>query len=142
MSYQAVLGFYEKLVIDALAPLPVSVNNQFLGDNDEQDEFGYVRVNFGLTTELNVGCGPSELLRGSLVCEVYSRKGTGPGRGRTLILPAIQQLNALNGIKPVVGQAVVARITQIVGPSQTALEGRPYHLTRFSCGLQARYDGP
>ena len=81
MSYQAVLGFYEQLVITALAPLPVHVNNQFMEGFDAEDEFGLVRVNFGLTTELNVGCGPAENLRGSLVCEVYTRKGTGPGRG-------------------------------------------------------------
>lgn len=142
MSYQAVLGFYEKLIIDALAPLQVFVNNQAIRGFDERSEYGFVRVNFGLTTEQNVGCEDIEFLRGSLVCEVYSRKDEGPGRGRELILPAIRALTRLNGVRGVPGQPLLARAGQITGPSQFAPEGRPHHLTRFSCPIHARYDGP
>ena len=142
MSYQALRGVYEQLVITALAPVPVYVDNQFVGDLDAEDEFGLVRVNFGLTSELTVGCGPLEFLRGSLVCEVYTKKGTGPGRGLELITPVARELCALNGVKATAGQTTVARVGQLVGPSQTALEGRPYHLTRLSAAIHGRYDGP
>ena len=142
MSYQALRGVYEQLVITALAPVPVYVNNQLIDDQDADDEFGFVRVNFGLTSELTVGCSPMEFLRGSLVCEVYTKKGEGPARGLELITPVVRQLCALNGVKAAAGQATVARVGQIVGPSQTALEGRPYHLTRLSVPIHGRYDGP
>lgn len=142
MTYQAIRGTYEALIINALAPVPVYVQNQFIQDLDEQDEYAFVRVNFGLTSENTVGCAPMEFVRGSLVCEVYTAKGTGPGRGLELITPVVKALTELNRPMRQPGSLVTARVGQIKGPSQTALEGQPLHLTRLSCSVHASYDGP
>ena len=141
MSFQAVRGAYEQAVIAALAPIPVFVGNQAVEDLDAASEYGMVRVSFGETTELNVGCEPSENLQGALVCEVYTRKGEGPGRGLELITPVVVALNQMNKSPAQTGQQVITRVTQISGPSQVALDDVPHYMTRLSCGVRARYDG-
>lgn len=141
MTYQAVRGVYEQAVIDALAPLQVFVANQSMEDLDAATEFGYVRINFGLTTEQNIGCAAAENLRGSLICEVYTRKGVGPGRGLQLITPVIRDLVLLNKTISTEGQQIIARIGAVRGPEQSAPEGRPHYVTRFSCPIRAKYVG-
>jgi hypothetical protein len=137
-TLQEIRGVYERVVIDAAAPVPTYVENQSSVEFDEIDEYVLVRVNFGLMQELNIGCEATEFIRGSLVCEIYTPKGRGPGRGLEIAQPIIQALCTLNRPTAQSGQLIIARIGAIVGPRQTSPERRPHHFTGFSCPIRAR----
>jgi len=137
-TLQQVRGIYERVVIDAAAPVPAYVENQDAVQFQELSEYAFVRVNFGMMQEANVGCEATEHIRGSLVCEIYTKKGTGPGRGLEIAQPVIQALSALNAITAPAGQLITARTGRIVGPTQAHLQERPHHFTRFSCAIYAR----
>jgi hypothetical protein len=137
-TLQQIRGVYERVVIDAASPVAVYAENQSAVDFDEKDEYVFARVSFGMMQELYVGCESSELIRGSLVCEIYTKKGVGPGRGLAIAQPIIKALSALNAPLAIPAQAIIARIGRISGPAQAALDGRPHHFTRFSCPIYAR----
>jgi len=137
-TLQEIRGVYERVVIDAASPVATYVENQSSVEFDEIDEYVLVRVNFGLMQELNIGCEATEFIRGSLVCEIYTPKGRGPGRGLEIAQPIIQALCTLNKPTAENGQLIIARVGAIVGPRQTPLERRPHHFTGFSCPIYAR----
>ena len=142
MTLQAIRRFYEAPLITAYGALtpavPVYVDNQPLPDTTSLSEYVLLRLSFGLTTEPTLA-GSFDWHRGSLVVEVYSAKGVGPGRGQTLIQTAINTLTAMNATQGTAVNSVRGSVGSIVGPSFFALEGTPHYLTRMSTAFQARY---
>lgn len=137
-TLQEIRGVYERVVIDAIAPVPTYAENQSAVEFGELSEYAFIHVNFGMMQELNVGCEATEFIRGSLVCEIYTKKGAGPGRGLEIAQPVIQALSTLNAPTTPAGQVIIARVGRIVGPTQASLQERPHHFTRFSCPIYAR----
>lgn len=139
MTLQAVRKVLEDAVkagAGAVTPaVPVYVDNQAYTDNDAAKEFVLVRVNFGTTTEPTF-CENVEHLRGSLVVEVFTPKGKGPGRGQTVATEIARQLN---GLKYHSAAGPKARMLEINGPSFTAMDGRPHFMTRLSGPLLASF---
>jgi hypothetical protein len=138
INLQRIRGTYERIVIDAANPVPVYVENQQIVELESIDEYCLVRVNFGITQELVIGARAVWNIRGSLVCEIFTRKGIGPGRGFQIASPIIEALSALNGSMPTASQQVIARVGRLVGPTQAQLQDQPRHFTRFSMPIQAR----
>jgi hypothetical protein len=134
---QKIRGVYERIVIDA-ATIPTYVENQSAVDFDKLDEYCLVRVNFGLIQDSVIGAPAQWHVRGSLVCEIYSRKNIGPGRGIEIASPIIADLSALNGPIPPLEQEIIARVGPVTGPTQAQLQDRPHHFTRFSMPITAR----
>lgn len=135
---QPVRGVYERIVINAMVPVPVFVDNQAVVDLDALDEYCLVRINFGEVQAPVVGHCSQWHIRGSLVCEIYTRKGIGPGRGMQIAAPAMRALTALNDLPATDTQQVIARVGPISGPTQDQLTPRPHHFTRFSVPIRAR----
>jgi hypothetical protein len=135
---QQIRGIYERIVIDAANPVPTFVENQSTVDFDALSEYCLVRVNFGLIQEPVIG-GPAQWnVRGVVVCEIYSRKNIGPGRGIEIAAPIIDALSALNAPTPPATQQIIARVGPVTGPTQAQLQDRPHHFTRFSLPILAR----
>ena len=143
MTLQAVRRFFEQPVETGLRgvdpTLKVFTDNQTYVSDNAESEFVLMRVNFGPTTEQTF-CGPMERIRGSLVVEIYTPKGRGPGRAQEIASEVAFALNSLprhtNTTTP---DVVSGRINEINGPTFTPLDGRPHLLTRLSCGFQAAY---
>jgi hypothetical protein len=144
MTLQAIRAVIEQPIIAAFAaltpPIPVYVDNQRYTDDDADSEFALLRLQWGLMNEPSIGCGPGELLRGSLVVELFVPKGAGPGRAQAAITPVLQALAGLSGsLQP--GPAV-AQVGRINGPTFTPLDGRPHLMARVTAPVRGRYDGP
>lgn len=137
-TLQEIRGVYERVVIDAADPVLVFAENQSAVDFDELDEYCFVRVSFGMMQEPVIGCEYMEMIRGSLVCEIFTRKNIGPGRGLEIAQPIIQALCTLNAPTTPAGQAIIAKVGSLQGPTQAQLQDRPHHFTRFSLPLYAR----
>lgn len=135
---QQIRGIYERIVIDAASPVPVFVENQSALDFDALSEYCLVRVNFGLIQEPVIGAQAQWNVRGVIVCEIYSRKNIGPGRGIEIATPIIDALSALNGPVYPATQQIIARVGAATGPTQAQLQDRPHHFTRFSMAFLAR----
>ena len=139
MTLQAVRKVLEDAVkagAGAVTPaVPVYVDNQEYTDNDATKEFVLVRVNFGEITEPTF-CENVEDLRGTIVIEIYTPKGQGPGRGQTLATEISKQLNAL---RYHAAAGAKARVLSLNGPSFSALDGRPHFMSRLSGSLIAAY---
>jgi hypothetical protein len=144
MSYQAIRARFESPLITAYAALtpavPVYVDNQPLVDLSATTEYVLLRLSFGTTTEPTI-ISSLDLVRGSLVVEVYNAKGVGPGRGQTLITTAVNTLTAMNATQGTAVNNVRGSVGNIIGPAFFALEGQPHYLTRISVAFQARYTG-
>jgi hypothetical protein len=136
---QQIRGIYERIVIDAANPVPVYVENQSAVDFSALDEYCLVSVNFGLMHEPVIGAQAQWHVRGSVVCEIFTRKGIGPGRGMQIAAPIIEALSELNGTIPPASQQIIARVGPLTGPTQAQLIDRPHHFTRFSMPLAARH---
>lgn len=135
---QRIRGIYERVVIDAASPVLAYVENQSAVDFDALDEYCKVSVNFGLIQNSVIGAPAQWNVRGSLVCEIYTRKNIGPGRGIQIAGPIIEALSALNAPIPPASQEIIARVGVVTGPTQAQLQDRPHHFTRFSMPFAAR----
>lgn len=144
MTYQAIRARFESPLITAYGaltpPVPVYVDNQPLVDLSSVTEYVLLRLSFGTTTEPTIASS-FDLVRGSLVVEVYNAKGVGPGRGQTLITTAVNTLTAMNATQGTAVNNVRGSVGNIIGPAFFALEGQPHYLTRISVSFQARYTG-
>lgn len=144
MTYQAIRARFESPLITAYSaltpPVPVYVDNQPLVDLSSVTEYVLLRLSFGTTTEPTIASS-FDLVRGSLVVEVYNAKGVGPGRGQTLITTAVNTLTAMNATQGTAVNNVRGSVGNIIGPAFFALEGQPHYLTRISVSFQARYTG-
>jgi len=135
---QKIRGVYERIVIDSAAPVPVYAENQSAVDFGELAEYCLISVSFGRIQDAVIGAPAQWHVRGSLVCEIYSRKNIGPGRGIQIAGPIIDALTALNGPIPPPEQEIIARVGPVTGPRQSQLQDRPHHFTRFSMPFLAR----
>jgi hypothetical protein len=92
-------------------------------------------------TENTIGvCGDTEFIRGSLVIEVFTPKGAGPGRGQEAAQALWQALMPLNrAIGATTG--VIARTGPVRGAAFTPLQGRPHFMTRLDMPIRARWMG-
>lgn len=134
---QKIRGVYERIVIDN-SDAPVYVENQSAVDFEALDEYCLVYVNFGLIQDAVIAAPAQWNVRGSLVCEIFTRKNIGPGRGIQIATPVIEALSALNGPVTQADQEIVARVGPVTGPTQAQLQDRPHHFTRFSMPFLAR----
>lgn len=138
IDLQPIRGIYERIAIDATGIVPVYVENQATLDFSAIDEFCCFYVNFGEMQEGVIGARPQWHVRGSLVCEIYTRKNIGAGRGLQIASPIIEALMALNGSTPPLEQQIIARVGPLTGPAQAQLRTGPHHFTRFSMPFSAR----
>lgn len=136
---QQIRGIYERIVIDAADPVPTYVENQSAVEFGAVDEYCFVRVNFGLMQEGVIGARAQWHVRGSLVCEIFTRKSIGPGRGMQIAAPIIEALSDLNNSIPTASQQIIARVGPLTGPTQAQLQDLPHHFTRFSMPFAARH---
>jgi hypothetical protein len=143
VTLQLIRAAYEQPIIAAFAtatpPVPVFVENQRYTDDDSLSEFALVRLQWGEILEPVIGCTPMEFLRGVLIVELYTPKGTGPRRGQEVITPVMQALARMRQHIPGETQA---RISGVSGPTFTPLDGRPHLMTRLSARVRARYRQP
>jgi len=144
MTYQAVRRYFEEPVETVLASfgIPVRHENQLDPSSGAYLEFAKVRLNFGTTAEIAVGCAVEDL-RASLVIEVFSEKGVGPGRLQEVAADLSTALYALNN-RPKARDAngVLGRVDAINGPNFTALSQEPYFVLSLSCGVVASIKNP
>jgi hypothetical protein len=138
IPYQKIRGVYERIIIDAASPVPVYAENQSAIDFDAIKEYCKVFVNFGLIQSPVIGTRAQWHVRGSLVCEIFTRKNIGPGRGLQIAGPVIEALSALNCPIPPGDQEIIARVGPVTGPTQAQLQDRAHHFTRFSMPFLAR----
>jgi hypothetical protein len=138
-ALQSIRAYFEVPLItvySAQAPaIPVYVDNQEYIDCDSTSEFVLLRMNFGAISQQGV-MQNFEYVRGTLILEIYSAKGTGPGRGQELAELGIYTLYDTIGHR--VGD-VMGNFGQIVGPTFSPLNGAPHYLTRLSVPIQGRY---
>jgi hypothetical protein len=144
MTYQAVRRYFEEPVETVLTGfgIPIRYENQLEPASGADLEFALVRLNFGTTAEIAVGCAVEDL-RASLVIEVYSEKGVGPGRLQTIAADLSSTLYTLNN-RPKARDAngVLGRVDPITGPSFTPLSNEPYFVLSLSCGVVASIKNP
>ena len=144
MSYQAVRRYFEEPVETVLTSfsIPIRYENQLVPTSGAQLEYALVRLNFGTTAEDAIDSA-IENLRGSLVIEVYSEKGVGPGRMQTVAAEISQALYALNDRpKARDTNGVLGHVNPITGPSFTSLSDDPYFVVSLSCGVVASVKNP
>jgi len=138
MTFQAVRRYFEEPIETALNgfSIPIRYENQLVPDDDAASEFALVRLNFGTTAEIAIGCAIEDL-RASLVVEVYLEKGYGPARGQDVAADVMSALYALNDRPKERVNGVLGRVDTITGPEFTALVDRPHFLVSLSCGVVA-----
>lgn len=132
----------EQALSTMLPPIPVFTDNRLYDEDDATSEFCLVRLSFGLMSDPTIGiCGDVEHIRASLVVEVFTPKGNGPGRGQDAATAIWQELAKLNRFMAQPGTAFV-RLGPISGPSFTPLQGRPHYFTRLSAPVHAQVLSP
>lgn len=132
----------ETALASMLPPIPVFTDNRLYDEDDAASEFCLVRLSFGLMTAQTIGtCGDLEQIRASLVVELYTPKGNGPGRGQDAATAVWQELAKLNRFMAQPGTTFV-RLGPISGPSFTPLQGRPHYFTRLSAPVHAQLLSP
>jgi hypothetical protein len=99
MTFQAIRAAYEDHIRTAAAaltpPVPVFFENQPFTDADAAKEHILMRLDFGVIGEETIG-DMVENVRGSLVVEVYTPKGRGPGRSQVVAAALAKALSAMN----------------------------------------------
>lgn len=138
MTFQAVRRYFEEPIETALNgfSIPIRYENQLVPDDDAASEFALVRLNFGTTAELGLGCAIEDL-RASLVVEVYLEKGYGPARAQNVADDVMTALYALNERPRQRTNGVLGRVDPITGPAFTSLVDQPHFLVSLSCGVVA-----
>lgn len=138
MTLQAVRRYFEAPIETALNGfnIPIRYENQLVPDGDADTEYALVRLNFGTTAEIAIGCAIEDL-RASLVVEVYLEKGYGPARAQSVADDVMTALYALNDRPKQRVNGVLGRVDPITGPVFTALTDQPHFLVSLSCGVVA-----
>lgn len=138
MTFQAVRRYFEEPVETALNgfSIPIRYENQLEPASGADLEFALVRLNFGTTADIALGCAIEDL-RASLVVEVFLEKGFGPARAQNVATDVMQALYALNDRPKERVNGVLGRVDPITGPAFTALADRPYFVVSLSCGVVA-----
>ena len=138
MTYQAVRRYFEEPIETALSgfSIPIRYENQLVPEGDAASEYALVRLNFGTTAEIAIGCALEDL-RASLVVEVYLEKGYGPARAQSVADDVMTALYALNERPKQRVDGVLGRVDPITGPTFTPLVDQPYFVVSMSCGVVA-----
>jgi hypothetical protein len=143
MTYQAIRRYFEAPVEAVLTSygIPVRYENQVVPSSGADSEFALIRLNFGTTAEIALDSAV-ENIRGSLVIEVFTEKGIGPGRMQAIAAEISQALYALN-TRPKARDAngVLGRVDPINGPEFVSLSDQPYFVVSLSCGILASKNG-
>lgn len=142
---QAIRRTVEQPIEDALLALDPSIpsftSNEFYDEDDALSEFALLRLSFGLMNLLDIGC-QTEFIRGSMVVEVYTPKGEGPGRGQDAAVAVLRAIAPMRGLRPAERQAeVVTRVGVVQGPTFTPLSKRPHLATVLTFPITARVRG-
>jgi hypothetical protein len=124
---QQIRRSYEAPIEAALAsltpPIRCYADNQYYDDDDATAEYAVCTLNFNQVSNTTIGiCGDMELLRGELAVEIYTMKGTGPGRSQEAgeaVWAALMRLNRAVGSN--------ARTGAVRGPEIEPLPGRPHY---------------
>ena len=144
MTLQHIRHYYEQPIIDwcATNAVELRVDNMVEPGGDASDEFLVTRLNFGQFTEQTL-CGAIENVRGSLIVEFFSPKGTGPARAQTVMLGVMSELIGLTD-RPVARDTngVLGTLGPITGPLFTALDDRPYFFATMSAPVLASVGQP
>jgi len=143
MTFQEVRRYFEQPIEDVLQDLsiPLRYENQIVPDSGSDLEYALVRLSFGETAQIAIGCALEDL-RGVLVVEVYVEKGYGPARAQAVAEDIMTALYALNTRPKARVNGVLGRVDPIIGPTFTALDGNPYFLVSMRCGVVATYEEP
>lgn len=144
MTLQHIRHYYEQPIVDwcATNAVELRVDNMVEPGGDASDEFLVTRFNFGQFTEQTL-CGAIENVRGSLIVEFFSPKGTGPARAQTVMLGVMSELIGLTD-RPITRDAngVLGTLGPITGPLFTALDDRPYFFATMSAPVLASVGQP
>lgn len=148
MNYQGIRAKFESPLLTAynsLSPsVPVYFDNIFATGKKADDEFIFVNIQFGVTTEATLTTS-SDYVQGVLVVRAYAKKGVGPARSQALIDTAFTTLQTINDTgKPDSG--IYIRTGSIDGPSfgtgSTDQESRiaftPYFISRIETDFTAQ----
>ena len=139
MTLQNIRHYYEQPIVDWCATNGVELraDNMIEPNSDAAAEFLVTRFNFGQFTEQTL-CGAIENVRGSLIVEFFSPKGTGPARAQTVMLGIMSELIGLTD-RPVArdSNGVLGTLGPVTGPSFTALDDRPYFFATMSAPVLA-----
>ena len=144
MTLQNIRHYYEQPIVDWCATNAVELraDNMIEPNSDAAAEFLVTRFNFGQFTEQTL-CGAIENVRGSLIVEFFSPKGTGPARAQTVMLGVMSELIGLTD-RPIARDTngVLGTLGPITGPSFTALDDRPYFFATMSAPVLASVGEP
>ena len=139
MTLQNIRHYYEQPIVDWCATNGVELraDNMIEPNSDAAAEFLVTRFNFGQFTEQTL-CGAIENVRGSLIVEFFSPKGTGPARAQTVMLGIMSELIGLTD-RPVArdSNGVLGTLGPVTGPLFTALDDRPYFFATMSAPVLA-----
>ena len=139
MTLQNIRHYYEQPIVDWCATNGVELraDNMIEPNSDAAAEFLAPRFNFGQFTEQTL-CGAIENVRGSLIVEFFSPKGTGPARAQTVMLGIMSELIGLTD-RPVArdSNGVLGTLGPVTGPLFTALDDRPYFFATMSAPVLA-----
>jgi hypothetical protein len=139
MTLQHIRHYYEQPIVNWCADNSVDLraDNMVEPNSDAAGEFLVTRFNFGQFTEPTL-CGAIENVRGSLIIEFFSPKGTGPARAQTVMLAIMSELLELTE-RPADrdDNGVLGTLGPITGPAFTALDDRPYFFATMSTPIVA-----
>ena len=151
MNYQAIRAVIEAPLLTAynnlVPPVPVYFDNVMNDDADSAEEYVYVNMQFGLTTEATLTSSHNHV-RGVIVIRAYTPKGRGPARNQELVDIAFNTLETLNNT-PKLASGIYFRTGSIDGPSfspsftgtvpdqQSRRAFTPFFVSRIEAGFQA-----
>jgi hypothetical protein len=152
MNYQAIRAVLEAPLLTAyngLTPaVPVYFDNVMNDGADSAEEYVYVNIQFGLTTEAALSTSHN-YVRGAIVVRTYTPKGKGPARNQELVNIAATVIQNLNDT-PKATTGVYLRTGALEGPAFSPDFGgttpdqesrrafTPFFISRISAGFQAQ----
>lgn len=137
-SFQQVRGIFERVTYDALrqAGIPselVAFDGTAETPPDSATAYAVVSLSFDQTALDMVGC-PVELIKGSLMCNVYTPKQRGSKPGEDIAAEVLRAWVELNRAQQTASRP---RVQNIEGPRTIAPDQRPHHCHALSCSFTA-----
>ncbi len=139
MSFQQVRGAFESataeaLVLAGISPEQICFDNTAETPPDAATNYAVVALSFDRTAIDVVSCS-TELIRGSLMVNVYTPKQQGSRPGEDV---AAEVLRAWAGLNTAPQTPTRPRVQNIDGPRTIAPDQRPHHCHTISCSFTAR----
>jgi hypothetical protein len=137
-SFQQIRGIFERVTYDALRLAGVPADLVFFDGvqetpPDAATAYAVVSLSFEQTATETVGCAV-ELIRGSLMANIYTPKQRGSRPGEDI---AAEVLRAWVGLNRAPQTANRPRVQNIEGPRTIAPDQRPHHCHAMSCSFTA-----